>query len=87
VRRHRPNHKAIRAHAANMDREASLLRRPQWVLHTIVGEIEYPQRVKGGLRHASLMGIRPDKRPRLIRRSPLSEPGQFSDFRPDMARR
>jgi len=54
-----------------MDREASLLRRPQWVLHTIVGEIEYPQRVKGGLRHASLMGIRPDKRPRLIRRSPL----------------
>ena len=34
-------------------------------------EIEYPQRLKNGLRHAALKGLRPEKKPGLIRRSPL----------------
>jgi hypothetical protein len=37
------------------------------------------QRLKGGLRHAALKGIRPDRRPRLIRRSALNERGPFLD--------
>ncbi len=35
-------------------------------------EVEYRQRLKNGLRHAALKGLRPDKKPRLIRRSTLS---------------
>lgn len=36
-----------------------------------MAEVEYWQRLRGGLRHAVLKGVRPDKRPRVIRRSPL----------------
>ncbi len=50
---------------------------PQWVKPSMVVEIEYRQRLKDGLRHAALKGIRPDKKPGLIRRSPLSERGPF----------
>ena len=39
---------------------------PVWVRPTV--EVEYRQRLRDGLRHAALEGIRPDKRPRLIRR-------------------
>ncbi len=39
----------------------------------------YRQRVKDGLRHAALKGLRPDKKPGLIRRSPLSDRGPFLD--------
>jgi hypothetical protein len=41
---------------------------PQWVRPIAVVEVEYRQRLQGGLRHAALNGIRPDKRPRLSRR-------------------
>src|SRR5690242_14659040 len=37
------------------------------VRRTLVVEVAYRQRLTGGLRHAALKGIRPDKRPRLIR--------------------
>ena len=37
---------------------------PQWVRPAVVVEVEYRQRLNGGLRHAALKGIRPDKRPR-----------------------
>ncbi len=50
---------------------------PQWVRPSIVVEVEYRQRLKDGLRHASLKGLRPDKKPGLIRRSPMSERGPF----------
>jgi ATP-dependent DNA ligase len=45
---------------------------------TVVVEVEYRQRREDGLRHPALKGIRPDKKPRLIRRSALSEQGPFS---------
>jgi ATP-dependent DNA ligase len=44
---------------------------------SVVVEVEYRQRLKDGLRHAALKGIRPDKKPGLIRRSPMSERGPF----------
>jgi len=50
---------------------------PHWVRPTLVGEVEYRQRLKAGLRHAALKGLRPEKKPGLIRRSPLSERGPF----------
>lgn len=40
-------------------------------------EVEYRQRLKDGLRHAALKGLRPEKKPGLIRRSPLSDRGPF----------
>jgi hypothetical protein len=42
---------------------------PQWVRPTLVVEVEYRQRLRDGLRHVALKGIRPDKKPRMIRRS------------------
>lgn len=53
---------------------------PVWVRPTVVVEVEYRQRLEAGLRHAALKGIRPDKRPSLIRRSLLTERGPFSGF-------
>ncbi len=50
---------------------------PHWVRPSLVVEVEYRQRLKDGLRHAALKGIRPEKKPGLIRRSPLSERGPF----------
>jgi hypothetical protein len=50
---------------------------PQWVKPSMVVEVEYRQRLKDGLRHAALKGLRPDKKPGLIRRSPMSERGPF----------
>ncbi len=50
---------------------------PHWVRLTLVVEVEYRQRLKDGLRHATLKGPRPDKKPGLIRRSPLNESGPF----------
>lgn len=48
---------------------------PQWLRPTLVVEVDYRQRLKGGLRHAALKGIGPDKKPDLIRRSPLYNGG------------
>src|SRR4029077_15090289 len=45
--------------------------RPQWVRPTLVVEVEYRQRLKDGLRHAALKGLRPEKKPGTIRRSPM----------------
>lgn len=42
----------------------------------MVVEIEYEQRLKDGLRHAALKGLRPEKKPGLIRRSPMKERGR-----------
>jgi hypothetical protein len=39
----------------------------------MVVEVEYRQRLKDGLRHAPLKGLRPEKKLGLIRRSPMSE--------------
>jgi ATP-dependent DNA ligase len=50
---------------------------PQWVRPSMVVEVEYRERLKDGLRHAALKGLRPDKKPGLIRRSPLRESGPF----------
>ncbi len=50
---------------------------PHWVRPTLVVEVEYRQRLKDGLRHASLKGLRPEKKPGLIRRSLLNERGPF----------
>ena len=50
---------------------------PQWVKPSMAVEVEYRQRLKDGLRHAALKGLRPDKKPGLIRRSPMSERGPF----------
>ncbi len=50
---------------------------PQWVKPSMVVEVEYRQRLKDGLRHAALKGLRPDKKSGLIRRSPMSERGPF----------
>ena len=46
---------------------------PHWVRPTLVVEVEYRQRLKNGLRHAALKGLRPEKKRGLIRRSTLSE--------------
>ena len=43
-----------------------------------VVKVEYGQRLKDGLRHAALKGLRPEKKPGVIRRSPLSEHGMIS---------
>jgi bifunctional non-homologous end joining protein LigD len=51
---------------------------PQWVRPMVTVEVEYRQRLKDGLRHAALKGIRPDKKPRVIRRSALNERGPHS---------
>jgi ATP-dependent DNA ligase len=48
---------------------------PHWVRPTLVVEVEYRQRLKDGLRHAALKGLRPEKKPGLIRRSPRGEQG------------
>ena len=48
---------------------------PQWVKLSMVVEVEYRQRVKDGLRHAALKGLRPEKKPGLIRRSPQFQRG------------
>jgi len=40
-------------------------------------EAEYRQRLKEGLCHAALKGIRPEKKPGVIRRPPLTERGPF----------
>lgn len=50
---------------------------PHWVRPTLVVEVEYRQRLKDGLRHAALKGLRPEKKPGVIRRSPLNERGPF----------
>jgi len=50
---------------------------PHWVRPALVVEVEYRQRLKDGLRHAALKGIRPEKKPGVIRRSPLNEKGPF----------
>ena len=50
---------------------------PHWVRPTLVVEVEYRQRLKDGLRHAALKGLRPEKKPGLIRRSSLAERGPF----------
>jgi hypothetical protein len=39
--------------------------------------VEYRQRLKDDLRHAALKGLRPEKKPGLIRRSPLTDRGAF----------
>ena len=43
---------------------------PHWVRPGLVVEVEYRKRMKVGLRHAALKGLRPEKKPGLIRRSP-----------------
>jgi ATP-dependent DNA ligase len=50
---------------------------PEWVRPSVVVEDEYRQRLKDGLRHAALKGLKPDKKPGLIRRFPLNERGPF----------
>jgi hypothetical protein len=42
--------------------------------------MDYRQRLKDGLRHAPLKGLRPEKKPGVIRRSPMSERGPFRRF-------
>jgi ATP-dependent DNA ligase len=42
----------------------------RWVPPTLVVEVEYRQRLKDGLRHAALKGLRPEKKPGLIHHSP-----------------
>ena len=48
-----------------------------WVRPALVVEVEYRQRLNDGLRHAAFKGLRPEKKPGLIRRSPLSDRGSF----------
>ena len=43
---------------------------PQWVRPTVVVEVEYRRRLRDGLRHAALKGVRPDRQPGLIQRQP-----------------
>jgi bifunctional non-homologous end joining protein LigD len=50
---------------------------PLWVRPGLVVEVEYRQRLRDGFRHAALKGLRPEKKPGLIRRSPLRERGPF----------
>jgi hypothetical protein len=40
-------------------------------------EVEYRQRLKDGLRHAALKGLRPEKKPGVIRCSPQFDRGPF----------
>jgi len=54
---------------------------PQWVRPALVVEVEYRQRLEDGLRHAALKGIRPDKKPGMIRGSALTERAPFSGLR------
>jgi ATP-dependent DNA ligase len=49
----------------------------QWVKSSMVVEVEYRQRMEDGLRHAALKGLRPDKKPRVIRRSLQFDRGPF----------
>jgi bifunctional non-homologous end joining protein LigD len=48
---------------------------PLWVKPSVVVEVEYRQRLKDGLRHAALKGLRPEKKPGVIRRSSMDERG------------
>jgi bifunctional non-homologous end joining protein LigD len=50
---------------------------PHWVRPNLVVEVEYRQRLKDGLRHAALKGLRPEKKPGVIRRSSIGERGPF----------
>jgi bifunctional non-homologous end joining protein LigD len=50
---------------------------PHWVRPTVVVEVEYRQRLRDGLRHAALKGLRPEKKPGVIRRSPQLDRGPF----------
>jgi bifunctional non-homologous end joining protein LigD len=50
---------------------------PQWVRPAVVVEVEYRQRLKEGLRHAALKGLRPDKKLGLIRRPLLNDRASF----------
>jgi hypothetical protein len=48
-------------------------------------EVAYRQRLKDGLRHAVLKGLRPEKKPGLIRRSPQLERVPFEEPPPGMS--
>jgi bifunctional non-homologous end joining protein LigD len=50
---------------------------PCWVRPSLVVEVEYRQRLKDGLRHAALKGLRPEKKPGVIRCSPELDRGPF----------
>ncbi len=50
---------------------------PVWGKPSMVVEVEYRQRLKDGLRHTALKGLRPEKKPGPIRRLPMSERGSF----------
>ncbi len=50
---------------------------PHWVRPSLVVEVEYRRRLKDGLRHAALKGLRPEKKPGMIRRSPQLDRGPF----------
>ena len=50
---------------------------PHWVRPSLVVQVEYRQRLKDRLRHAALKGLRPERKPGLVRRSPLNERGPF----------
>ena len=43
-----------------------------WVKPPLVVEVEYRQRQKDRLRHATLKGVRPEKKPGVIRRSAMT---------------
>ncbi len=47
------------------------------VRRSMVVEAECRQRLKDGLRHAALKGLRLEKKPGLMRRSPMRERGPF----------
>jgi ATP dependent DNA ligase C terminal region len=46
---------------------------PNWVRPTLVVEVEYRQRLKDGLRYVALKGLRPEKKPGPICRSPVND--------------
>ncbi len=50
---------------------------PHWVRASMIVEVEYWQRLKDGLHHAALKGLRPEKKRGLIRRSLLSDRRPF----------
>ena len=50
---------------------------PVWVRPSLVVQVEYRQRLRDGLRHASLKALRPDKKPGVIRRPAYAERGPF----------
>jgi bifunctional non-homologous end joining protein LigD len=50
---------------------------PEWVRPSMVVEVEHRQRLKDGLRHAALKGLRPEKEPGPLRHSPMSGRGPF----------